>query len=196
MLRGPGDRSDVPSIDPPELRDGRIIVRPPTEEDLDAIHAACQDPEIQAWTVVPSPYQREDAEAFLKMSREGLANGSDAHLVVSSDAGELLGACGVSVIRLDLAGEIGYWTAAEARGRGVATTATRLVCAWAFQDLGLRRLSLRAAVENERSNAVARRVGFRHEGVLRSASIRGHTGDRDAPRIDMNIYGLLPGELS
>jgi RimJ/RimL family protein N-acetyltransferase len=186
----------VPRIDPPRLTDGRIVVRPVTEDDLDAVTEACQDPEIQAWTVVPSPYTRESAEEFLDMSRAGFTDGSGAHMVVvGAEDGELLGACGLSVNRLDLAGEVGYWTTAEARGTGVARSAARLVCAWAFEEVGLGRLFLRAAVDNAGSNAVARSLGFVHEGTLRRASIKGHTGDPADPRIDMNIYGLLPGEL-
>ncbi|MGH2801119.1 MAG: GNAT family N-acetyltransferase [Thermoleophilaceae bacterium] len=46
------------------LSDGEIALRPFIEDDVPAITAACQDPEIPRWTLVPSPYTEEDARAF------------------------------------------------------------------------------------------------------------------------------------
>jgi hypothetical protein len=55
----------VPAIEPPTLRDGDLTLRPPLPGDAEAVTAACQDPAIQRWTLVPSPYRREHAEAWL-----------------------------------------------------------------------------------------------------------------------------------
>lgn len=41
-------------MDLPTLRDGDLVLRPKRAEDADAITAACQDPEIPRWTLVPS----------------------------------------------------------------------------------------------------------------------------------------------
>lgn len=177
-------------------RDG-LRLRPVGGDDVPAIVAACRDAEIQRWTRVPSPYGDDDGREFVRLSHDSLASGSGAHLVVvGEDRGELLGAVGLDVERRDLTGEIGYWVAPEARRRGVAVSGSRFLCELAFGDLGLRRLSLLAAVDNPGSNAVARRLGFRVEGVLRSACVIGPSGDPDAPRGDMHLYGLLPGELT
>jgi RimJ/RimL family protein N-acetyltransferase len=184
------------AIDPPELADDRIVVRVVTEGDLDAVHEACQDPEIQLWTSVPSPYRREHAERFLALSRNGFEDGTGAHMVVvDGGSGELLGACGLDIDRDERVAEVGYWTAPQARGRGVATRATRLVCRWALEELGLERLSLRAAVGNVPSNRVARRLGFVLEGTLRQAMRVHHPGAAEPTRVALNTYGLLPGEL-
>jgi ribosomal-protein-serine acetyltransferase len=64
---------------------------------------------------------------------------------------------------------IGYWLAANAQGRGIMTRAVEAVLAHAFEDLDLNRVCLHAAVDNERSRAVAERVGFEQEGLLREA---------------------------
>jgi hypothetical protein len=61
--------------------------------------------------------------------------------------------------------------------------------------LGLGYLGLNAAVENEASNAVARRLGFTLEGTMRSSFVDGPNGDPTAPRGDANWWGLRPGEL-
>src|SRR5690606_13078436 len=69
----------------------------------------------------------------------------------------------------DRAGEIGYWTAPDARGRGITTAAARLAADWALSPdgLGLTRLQWQAYVGNWPSRRVAWRLGFRSEGTLR-----------------------------
>ena len=70
------------------LEDDAIRLRPFTVDDVPAIVAACQDPEIPRWTRVPSPYTEADA-------REFLADPPDrAFAVVDRATGELLGAIG------------------------------------------------------------------------------------------------------
>ncbi|WP_431801374.1 GNAT family N-acetyltransferase [Microbacterium sp. bgisy203] len=59
-----------------------------------------------------------------------------------------------------------YWLSAPARGNGHAARALAAVAAWAFGE-GLHRLELGHRVENPASCAVARRAGFRAEGIER-----------------------------
>jgi RimJ/RimL family protein N-acetyltransferase len=152
----------------PTLRDGDLVLRPKHAEDVDAITAACQDPEIPRWTLVPSPYTRADAEAFLARSAEEEAAGQSANLLaVDVRDGTLLGSA--SVMGLDREpgyGEIGYWVAAEARGRGVATRAVRLLSDWAVRELGLTRLEILAHKDNAPSRRVAEKAGFHDTGEL------------------------------
>lgn len=84
---------------------------------------------------------------------------------------------------------VGYWLAPTARGRGVATRATRLLARWAFAGLGVARLELTCAPDNERSQRVAERCGFVREGVLRS-----HMTFKGSRR-DSVMFSLLPDEL-
>jgi RimJ/RimL family protein N-acetyltransferase len=91
----------------------------------------------------------------------------------------------------DSLAEVGYWTVAEARGRGIATRAVRLVTRWALRDVGVVRMQLRAAAENEASQRVAERAGFVKEGVLRSARFDRRAGKRR----DFVLYSLLRDDL-
>jgi RimJ/RimL family protein N-acetyltransferase len=86
------------------------------------------------------------------------------------DADELLGS--ISVHRIDREqdeGEIGYWIAPAARGRGLAALAAGAACGWAFAVLGLHRIQLFHAVENTASARVAEKAGFTREGRLRQS---------------------------
>ena len=179
--------------------DGLLLSRP-TDDDLDDLVRACRDPETVRFTLVPVDYDLEDARGYVEMCAEGERRGTALGLIARDGAGRLLASCGlVEVDHVERNGSLGYWVAPWARRQGVATRATRLVCRYAF-EFGLERLHLEAATVNAGSNEVARRVGFRHEGTLRSAA-RERDPDRRGPgrpppaRLDMNVWGLLPDEL-
>ena len=154
------------------LTDGTLTLRRWRPDDLDALVAACQDPEIPRWTSVPSPYTDDTGRWFLGRCDEWWDAGTDLPLAIV-DTGGLLGATGIHRIGADadapgldgLADEVGYWLAAGARGRGVVTRAVVLLTAWCFTTLDRPTLWLRAHPDNERSLAVARRCGFRDTGT-------------------------------
>ena len=157
-------------IDPPTLRSGALTLRQGRLEDADALTAACQDPEIPRWTTVPSPYRREDAERWLgAVVPDAAREGTAVHLLGFED-GRLVGS--FSVMEIDRGrgyGEIGYWVAAEARGRGVATRATRLLHEWSTRELGLTMLEILPHRENVASRRVAEHCGYASTGELRRA---------------------------
>jgi RimJ/RimL family protein N-acetyltransferase len=160
----------MPALSAPTLSDGEITVRGLRESDVPDIVAACTDPEIPRWTRVPSPYTREDAERFLALAAVEAAAGEALALAVTDAADDrLIGTIGL----MDLAGgdghgEIGYWTAAAARGRGATTRAVVLVRDWAVAELGLRELEILAHRDNPPSQRVAERAGFVATGQERS----------------------------
>jgi RimJ/RimL family protein N-acetyltransferase len=80
--------------------------------------------------------------------------------------------------------EIGYWVAAHARGRGIATQAVRAVVAAAFAA-GLGRIELLAEHENPVSQKVAFAAGFRREGIRRMPPARGRAA------LDFVVYARL-----
>ncbi|MFA9447047.1 GNAT family N-acetyltransferase [Egicoccus sp. AB-alg6-2] len=185
----------MPPIELPHLSSGPVRLRPPTESDVSVIARCCQDPDVQRFTRVPSPYTRADARAFVRFSRDSLANGRGVHLLAVDERDRVLGAIGLGIDVADLSGELGYWIAPEARRRGVAVRGGRLLLEFAFGPLELGYVGLHAAASNAGSNAVARRLGFVHEGTLRDAMVDGPSGDRRAPRVDANVWGIRPGEL-
>jgi RimJ/RimL family protein N-acetyltransferase len=173
------------------LSEGPTALRPWRDSDLDSLVTACRDPEIVRWTRVPPGYGPADARAFLLQRYDAVAAGVSAPyaIVAAGDDNHLLGS--VSLMRLaweHARAEVGYWLAREARGRGHATRAVRLICRWAFQMLALERIDLLAGTENAASQRVAERCGFTREGVLRSY-MQGK-GERQ----DMVAFGLLVGD--
>lgn len=179
---------------PDGFRGDGLVLRAPTSDDVERVVQICQDPDIQRFTRVPVPYGQADAEAFVTMATDALHEGRGAHLLVDVDE-TVVGCVGASIDPVDRVAVVGYWTAPEARRRGLTTQAMRRLCRWLLDDVGLARLELDAAVGNPGSNAVAERLGFRLEGTRRSAMLLSAVGELPAERADANDWGLLPGEL-
>jgi len=146
------------------LTDGVIELRLPTMDDVDAIVAAVQDPEIPKWTNVPSPYTREDAIGWIEQTIEGRAAGRTQAFLAFLD-GEL--AASAALMELDKRpgyGEIGYWVAAAARRRGVGSRACVLLREFGIAELGLTRIELLVHEDNVPSQRTAERAGFSDTG--------------------------------
>jgi RimJ/RimL family protein N-acetyltransferase len=162
-----------------ELTDGRLLLRPWRPDDADWVDAVCQDPEIQRWTRIPVPYTRVDAEWFVtEFASRAWERGEEFHFaVVDVASGQGLGSVALVLVPgAPGVGEVGYYTAPAARGRGVAADSVGLLVDWAFDVVGLVRLELHIDPRNTGSLAVARRCAFELEGVLRSRTE--HRGER------------------
>lgn len=133
-----------------------VVARPPEPGDVDWITRACQDPEIQRWTMVPRPYLPEHAEMFVRNDLGALA----PLVLVDAVSGEGLGASGLKSLDPHT-GEVesGYWVAPWARRRGVATAALELMKERA-RAVGGRSLVLLISPGNVASVRVAERAGF------------------------------------
>ncbi|WP_067185825.1 GNAT family N-acetyltransferase [Microtetraspora niveoalba] len=166
---------------------GPYTLRPPVEADAEAVARACDDPEIARFLpLMPSPYTREDALSWITgVSRETWKRGGADYAVTDTATGELLGVAGLKPLDPLGNGEVGYWVAPWARGRGVATAAVRALAELAFAQ-GVPRIALIAEIENIASQRVALAAGFRREGVLRAAQ-----GSRDGSRADMAAFARL-----
>jgi RimJ/RimL family protein N-acetyltransferase len=120
---------------------------------------------------VPSPYTAEDARAFIAIARADAAVGVGVALAISDEQDAFIGTLGLmDVDRARGSGEIGYWTAAPARGRGVTVRAIVLLRDWAVRELGLTTLDILPHQDNVPSRIVAERAGFPWTGEL--ATIR------------------------
>lgn len=84
--------------------------------------------------------------------------------------------------------ELGYWLGSSFTRRGIMTKATRAIIDYAFNELNLNRLEIRAAFSNKASRGVAEKLNFVQEGIIRDAE---WINDRF---VDHVVYGLLKRE--
>lgn len=148
------------------------------------------DPEVVANTRVPVPVPDGFEHQWLQAYKDGQADGTrDGFAVEDAETGDFLGIAGLVAIERDAnQGEIGYVVAREARGRGIATRALRLVTDYALGEVGLDRVQLMISVGNTPSFRVAERCGYVREGVLRSLYFK--AGQRQ----DTVIYSRLASD--
>ncbi|MFD9359245.1 GNAT family N-acetyltransferase [Streptomyces sp. NPDC060031] len=180
-------------MQPTTLNTARLELRPFGPADEDEVFAICQDPDIQRWTMVPSPYERAHARSFVGELVPGGWRDDTGYSFAArlGSGGPLVAAVGVHVHEAfgTNSYEIGYWAAKEHRGQGFMTEAVTAVARWAFTDLGAVRLEWRAEVGNAASRAVAEKAGFRAEGLLRASLHRAGTVR------DSWVGALLPCDL-
>ncbi|RYX84861.1 N-acetyltransferase [bacterium] len=99
---------------------------------------------------------------------------------------QIVGKCGLHTLETNVGrAEIGYWLDSRVQGQGLMTEAvTRMV---SFADaLGFQRLEIRCDARNARSIAIARRLGFEHEGTMRRVRF-----DNQNRLCDMAIWARL-----
>lgn len=115
------------------------------------------DPLIQRFTSESPTVTVDDVRAAiteLLMERPGTAG----FLIADAITGERLGS--IALRYGDGIGDVSYWIAEHARGRGAATTAIRLLSDWAFAYARLSALRLWTHVDNLGSRTAAERAGF------------------------------------
>jgi RimJ/RimL family protein N-acetyltransferase len=172
------------------IRTARLLLRPPRREDEDAVHRACQDPEVLRWTAsLPDPYTRADAEAWVQeIAPAERAEGRGLPCDVEA-GGELVGSAGLLLHQRGgtTQVEVGYWMAPWARRRGYATEATVALTEWAFAH-GAEQVQLFTAIGNAASQGVARRAGFAPAGVR-----RGGITKLDGSRKDAAVFVRVNG---
>ena len=175
----------------------RIRLREWRHTDADRIVEACSDQRTRRWLAgsLPSPYTVEHAHSYVAGCRDDARTAKALCWCVADPESDLcLGSVAVMNLSdaLGTAGEIGYWTHPEARGRGVMSEAVRLAVRHAFisrEDggLGRKRLRLNAADGNSASLHIARANGFVKVGRDRQAEPLGDGTFADQVRFDLLV---------
>ena len=166
------------------LCDGNILVRPLELADEQSLFAAVREsiPEVSPWLGwCHENYSIEETREFLR-SRVEKSQGDEWYsfgVFDRSNGERFLGGVGLNFInRVHQFGNLGYWVRTSVVGRGVASKASRLVARFGFEELGLHRIEILAAVSNIASQRVAEKIGAAREGVLRKRLlIRGEPQD-------------------
>ena len=173
------------AIPPSVLSDGVVTLRAPEERDLVAIERGIHDPDVIRAFGRPTLA----AEQVLQLNRDRRDRGTAATFAICDDSDRCLGHVFINLAPQGRA-TVGYWLLPEARGKGLATRALRLVSHWALHELGLARVGLLTEPSNEASLRVAKRSGFQREGLLRSY------GETDGRRVDYVCFSLLEGDIA
>lgn len=172
--------------DPP-LADDEIRLEPLEQRHaLELLAAIENDDDVARFTRVPENPDEAFVRGWIRRYEVGWAGGSRAGFAIVGREGDVVGFAAAVDVDLPAAeAELGYVVGRQARGRGVATRALKLLTQWSFDDVGLERVELMIHPENTSSERVAERAGYRFEGVLRSKHVA------NGRRADFGVWSLL-----
>jgi RimJ/RimL family protein N-acetyltransferase len=135
--------------------------------DVDALTAIWQDPELRHRFAVQST-TAATIEIFVRDAGRSWSAGAACMLAVVDPASdEIVGGCDLSDLDGDGPPDVGYWVTAAHRGSGIAVRAVTALLAWARGELHLDTFVLEVEPDNAASIAVARALGFAHDGTER-----------------------------
>lgn len=142
------------------------------DEDL-TVRLEC-DPDVMLH--IGGPRSEADVRRTHK-HRLALMEKGEAHMykIVADDTGDVLGTIGIWKIdpQEPEVYEMGWITVPEHQGKGVATTAGRLIIAQARSNPGVRSVHAYPAVANAASNAVAHNIGMENGGEFDNEGFAG-----------------------
>lgn len=132
----------------------------------------------------------EDVIKFIEVALQQFAANNGFHAGIWHK-GKLAGCAGMHPVDWDNRNvSLGYWIDQAHEGKGLVTAACRAIIRHCFDTLGLHRVEIRCATNNERSCAIPKRLGFRHEGTLRDAQMLG------ASWRDIHVFARLKSDPS
>jgi [ribosomal protein S5]-alanine N-acetyltransferase len=159
--------ADLMPPDPP-LMGERIRLRPFRLDDAAAVAAACQDPSISAFTMMPEALTEEQVRDWIARGLEWWPRGVARFAITIAPSDDCVGQIGIQFESALRRAEAFYWVDTDARGMGIASEALSLVTEWAYRDHDIIRVHLVTHLSNTASQKVAERSGFQREGVLRA----------------------------
>lgn len=153
----------------PMLSNDRIVLRPFTSADVDAVNTLLATPEIAATTLnVAYPYPEGAAAGWIathgEQARLGL--GYVWAITLGSDR-RVIGTISIGVTRKHARGTLGYWLGVDYWNHGYTSDAARLVVRFAFGTLALHRVEAACLPRNIGSSRVMEKAGMTYEGILR-----------------------------
>lgn len=172
------------------IQTARLVLRPLTATDADALFAICSDPEImQYWASLPWT-TRQEAVDHIAQATSHLADGSSLRLAIApAQGGAVIGTVALFAFNEQSSrAELGYLLARAEWGRGLMQEALVAVIDYGITTLGLRRFEADIDPRNLRSARRLEHLGFTEEGYLRERWVV------DGITSDTALYGLLARE--
>lgn len=171
----------------------RLILRNVKKGDEESVRKNINNLKISKWLlVVPYPYKRKDADWWINhcLKKQKKKSEKDYNFGITiKPSSEVIGGIGIKLKDCGVA-EIGYWLGEKYWKKGYGYEAARAVVNFGFKKMKARKISIPIFRENPASNALARKLGAKLEGILRKQAICKATGKIH----DENVYGLLKEE--
>lgn len=151
----------------------RLIIRPPKLGDAKPLNDAINRllDVLEHWMPWASDPSLKTTETFIQKGIDewnSKAQQIFPMIVVLKSTGEIISASGYNESsNLSVPSfEIGYWIDSKHSGHGYVTECVIALTRYAFDHLNAVRVQIKTQKKNEKSQAVARRCGFKQEAIL------------------------------
>lgn len=180
----------------------RLILRNYKKSDAKSLAENINDKTIWYFTArIPYPYTLKMAKDYIKKQLKKKKEKVKTEYVFAielKDKKGVIGAVGLHHIdKLHKNAEIGYWLGKNYRKQGIISESVKAVIDFTFKKLRLNKLWGKSMVENEASNALFKKFGFRRVGILKEELIKkGRKKDAyywELLRKDYKIQNLTTG---
>jgi len=175
----------------PTITRGLITLRKPHLDDTQAVFDGCQDPLIPRFTAISTDYSMAHALDYVQRTDASVRTQRELPFVIEYGNGDDRVFAGTisfhSLSVKNSVGELGYWMTSSMRGKGIATTAARMLTDYGFATIGFKRIEAVVDRDNVASLKLLESAGYQREGLLRNKISRD-----DGRQVDMYIYAALP----
>jgi ribosomal-protein-alanine N-acetyltransferase len=178
---------------PPTLESDRLVLRPVSEDDAEAVFAACSNPTLTRYTLFETHRTVTDSLRFVW--DYALANYLEMvpdpfGITLKGDPeSHVVGCVGCHwASRPNHTLELGYWLAEPYWGQGLTAEAAAVVVRYCFANYPAERIQARVIVGNEASVRVLEKIGFMYEGTMRKCLSR--RGEQE----DVMVFAKLRSE--
>ncbi|MCL2223018.1 MAG: GNAT family N-acetyltransferase [Oscillospiraceae bacterium] len=166
------------------IETSRLILRPPTEDDFEALYSLGNHPEnvrYMGWW----PETEKDMRNVLANAKPG-----KNFVICLKESGKVIGNCGISSIEDSCTGELNWILHIDYWGQGYGTEVCAELIRYGFEDLKLRRITAPCAAVNYGSCRVIERNGMR----LEATHIKAFWTKVDKEWVDEAVYAILAEE--
>jgi ribosomal-protein-serine acetyltransferase len=157
------------------------------KDDARTLHALIEAnrARLARWLPWAATQTFEDTLGFIRRTEEQTAanDGFQTAIICEGDLAGVIGYVGINWQNRSTS--IGYWLGERYQGKGTMTKAVSVLVDHALSTWKLNRVEIRAGVENRSSRAIAERLGFRQEGILRQAELI------EGRYLDCVVYSML-----
>lgn len=161
---------------PDYIETDRLILRGPKESDVDAIIEAKNESRAELapwffWAQKDEDFGYDPAIEFLRRSIAKRTLREDfLFFAFEKETDRFLISTGIHPRNWDIGRfEIGYWLRTSQTGKGYVTESTNALTQFAFDYFDAKSVVIRADARNEKSQNVAKRLGYEYEGTLRAS---------------------------
>jgi ribosomal-protein-alanine N-acetyltransferase len=176
---------------PPTIESERLMLRPLTMSDDQAVYAYASDPQVSKYVTFETAKSIEDSRVFLETSLKNYSEGKDPlnFAVILKSENKLIGSVGyLHWSNVDKRIEIGYALSRPYWNQGYVTEAAKLLIDYCFTNTDIIRIEARCRAEHNASARVMEKAGMKYEGLLHKQSfIKGEYWD-------MKIYSIIRDE--